>query len=78
MRTQLSTKAMTRLVMLRLNSLSMPDIAATLAREGYKTASGGAWYPSTVKQYLEMASKALIAPSHLGAPRGPRRARVAA
>jgi Recombinase len=78
MRTNLTTKAMNRIVFLRLRDVSLPEIADQLAREGFKTASGGAWYPSTIQMYLRQVSKALVAPSRIGAPRRPRKLRRAA
>lgn len=40
---------------LRNDGLSLPKIAARLTAEGVPTATGGKWYPSTIKSVLDRA-----------------------
>lgn len=70
MKTAIHVETLSRIAYLRMSGYSLPKIADQLNAEGYKTAQGGAWYPSTVQLYCKVAAQRLTHPTG-GAERRP-------
>lgn len=61
MKSPIEPHTLSRITTLRILGLSYPRIAEQMKQEKWPTVNGGDWYPNTIRQYCQLASRQLKA-----------------